>query len=147
MMPGDTLKERNLALVAAVVNRDADIIVAQLRQGANIHHEDDFPLRCAAYLGYSDIAELLLKNGANVHAGGEEPLLMAVKARDNVLIELLLNNKADLQAVLDNNRGKLDKGSVEFITHIQTRDAKAAAERRARELREKARRVPRPKLA
>lgn len=147
MLVGDFTKERNLALIEAVVKRDAEAIGVQLRRGANIHYEDDFPLRCAAYLGYADIAALLLKNGANVHAGGEEPVLMAVKARDNPLIELLLNNGADLQAVLDNNKGKLDKGTVELIAQLQTRDAKALAEKHARELREKACRIPRPKLA
>lgn len=144
-----TLKDKNRALLAAVTDRDAAAVTDCLKRGADIHSEEDFSLRCAVYLGYMDIAELLLKNGANVHVGGDEPLFIALKARDNELIEMLLSKGASLQAVLNTKKDKLDRESLNIIDHIKSRDAKAASEKRAEELREKARKRPpiRPKFA
>jgi ankyrin repeat protein len=148
-MPEDTLKDKNQALITAVTDRDAAAVTDCLKRGANIHCENDFPLRCAVYLGYTDMTELLLKNGANVHTDANEPLFIAIKARDNELIDLLLSKGADLQAVLNTKKDKLDRESLNIIDGIQSRDAKAASEKRAEELREKARKRPviRPKFA
>lgn len=148
-MTETTLKDKNRDLLAAVTDRDAAAVTDCLKRGADIHCEEDFSLRCAVYLGYTDITELLLKNGANVHVGGDEPLFIALKARDNELIDMLLSKGASLQAVLDTKEDKLDRESLSLIESIKSRDAKAASEKRAEELREKARRRPpiRPKFA
>ena len=138
-MLGETLKEKSLSLVAAVTDRDSAAGAASLKRGADIHYEDDFPLRCAVYLGYEDMAELLLKNGANVHVGGEELLFMAIKARDTALIKVLLTHGADAQAVLDNKKGKLDQESLDIISGIQSRDAKTAFEKHSAAMKEKIR--------
>ncbi len=146
-MPEETLKEKNLALVAAVVDRDAAAVAASLKKGAEIHHQEDFSLRCAVYLGYSDMAELLLKNGANVHTGVDEPLFIALKARDIPLIDLLVSKGADMQAVLSTRKDGLDKASLNIITEIQTRDARAASEKRAEALKSHKRPTIKPKFA
>ena len=138
------VRDKNMVLVTAVADRNAEVVIASLKNGANIHYNEDMPLRCAAYLGYVEIAELLLKNGANVHANGNEPLFTAIRARDRELIEMLLTRGASLQAVLDTKKDKLDKGSLELISEIQSRDTHDAAEKRRTELKEKARKAPRP---
>ena len=108
-MTEDNFNEYNLSLIAAVMGRDSAAVVASLGRGADIHHEDNFALRCAVYLGYPDMVELLLKNKANIHANGEDPLFSAVKARDNPMIEMLLTHGANPQAVINNKRRQLDK--------------------------------------
>jgi len=128
-MAGGTLRDKNMAFAMAVADRDADAVVASLKSGAQVHYNDDFALRSAAWLGYTDIAELLLKNGANVHANGDEPLFTAIKARDNVMIEMLLAKGASLQAVCDTKKGMLDRESLELISKIQSRDLHAASEK------------------
>jgi len=129
----------NLALVSAIAAKDAGAVSALLKDGADIHYNDDFPLRGAIYLGYRDIAELLLKSGANVHAVNEEPLYTAVCARDNAMVDMLLAHGANMQALM--NTQHIDKESRAFIGELQSRDAHAASKKHAAELKEKAKKM------
>lgn len=142
----NTFKDKNLALVTAIADRDVAMIGASLKNGADIHYNDDFPLRCAAYLGYVEIVDVLLQKGANVHANGNEPLFTAIKTRDYTLINLLLEKGASLQAVLDTRKDKLVAADLDLIGGLRARDAHAEAEKRRKELQEKARKSPRPIL-
>jgi hypothetical protein len=139
----ETLRDKNLALVAAVADRNAIAVADCLKRGADVHCEEGFSLRCAVYLGYSDMADLLLKNGANVHVGGDEPLFTAIRARDTAMIDMLRDNGASLQAVLDTKKSQLDRESLSLISELQSRDARVASGKRAAELREKTRKFPR----
>jgi ankyrin repeat protein len=138
----NTNKDINQALVAAIAAKDAAEVASLLKKGADIHDNDDFPLRGAIYLGYRDIAEVLLKNGANVHAVNEEPLYTAVCARDNAMVDMLLANGASMQALMDTQH--IDKESRAFIGELQSREAHAAAKKHAAELKEKAKKKLQP---
>lgn len=131
-------RDKCLALVAAAAEGDIAGIVAQLENGADIHYHDDTALCGALYLGHREVVELLLERGANVHADGETPLFAAITAKDWDMIELLLKKGADPQAVLDNKGHLLDADSLNIIDSIQSRGAKAAAEKSLETLREKA---------
>jgi ankyrin repeat protein len=139
-----TFKEKNYALVSAVANKNAAAVVASLKSGADIHYDEDFPLRAAAYLGYVEMVDLLLKNGANVHANGNEPLFTAIRARDYTMIDLLLEKGASPQAVLDSRKDKLDRDSLNLIGELQSRDSRTTAEKRMEELKKKVKVPPRP---
>ena len=42
-----------------------DVVELLLKNGADIHAENDYALRMAAWNGHKDIVELLLENGAD----------------------------------------------------------------------------------
>jgi ankyrin repeat protein len=143
-MTENTFRDKNYGLATAVADRDALAVINCLKRGADVHFDEGFPLRCAVYLGYIEIAELLLKNGANANANSNEPLFTAIRARDRAMIDLLLDKGASLKSVLDTRKGQLDQGSIDLIAAIQTRESHTASEKRKTELNEKARKTPRP---
>ena len=139
-------KQKNISLVIAVADRNSGAVTAALEKGADVHYQDDLPLRSAVYLGYTDIAGLLLKNGANVHTGGEELLFIALKAHDMPMIDLLLEKGADVKVALAGKKDKLDKESLNIIGEIQARETRIAFEKNASALREKTRQSVRPRM-
>ena len=52
----------------SIQNGHLDIIKYLIKQGANIHTNDDFALRYNASKGHLNIVKYLIKNGANIHA-------------------------------------------------------------------------------
>jgi ankyrin repeat protein len=138
-MPEPTILEKNLSLVSAVAEGDAEKVAVSLQSGANIHYEDDLALRSAAYLGYKDMVKLLLESGANVHADTEAALFIAIKARDQDMINQLVDKGATVQVILDRRKADLDAESLRLIDSIKNREAKLAAEKNIATLREKSR--------
>ena len=47
-------------------NGHKDIVKLLIKNGVDIHHEDEICLRVAAFFGHIDVVRILLKNGANV---------------------------------------------------------------------------------
>lgn len=64
--------------------------------GANIHQNNDEPLRRAIASGHQMVAKLLLEAGADVHANNDEPIRTAVQMKRFDLIYLLLEFDADM---------------------------------------------------
>lgn len=61
---------RNTALIAAIVNNELDVVKVLIEGDdngipyADIHHNDNYPLRAASLKGYIDIIKYLVKKGA-----------------------------------------------------------------------------------
>ena len=55
----------------------ADLMIIALKRGANVHVNNDYPLRYASSYGHTEVVRLLLENGANVHANNDEALRVA----------------------------------------------------------------------
>ena len=68
--------------------------------GANVHTLDDSPLRLASENGHTNVVEILLKNHADIHANNDWPLRWASASADNHLdvVKLLLKYGANAHA-------------------------------------------------
>jgi len=71
-----------------------------LEMGANVHTLDDSPLRLASENGHTNVVEILLKNHADIHANNDWPLRWASASADNHLdvVKLLLKYGANAHA-------------------------------------------------
>ena len=61
-------------LVEACVNGDLPAVKKCVKQGANIHARNDWPLQCAACLGQLEIVKYLIEQGANIHVNHDAAL-------------------------------------------------------------------------
>ena len=137
MLPDDIQRQNDILLVTSVSEGRIDFVIDFLDAGANIHHEDDYPLRLAIYLGDVGMARILLGRGANIHAQKEEPLFAAIKRGDMGMIELLLENGADIRAVLKHHKQSFDATDIKVIDGIQMKDVRNASEKRLEAFKEK----------
>lgn len=69
-----------------------------LEHGANIHADDDFVLRICCYYGDYEIIKFLLERGANVHANNDYPLMITTRLHSCKYIKLLLESGATVNA-------------------------------------------------
>ena len=69
--------------------------------GADVHMEDDWPLREAASKGAADTVTMLLQNGANIHAKNDEALRQAARHGKAHVVEILLQHGANVHALDD----------------------------------------------
>ena len=52
------------------------IVKFLVRNGADIHADDDYALKCSALDNHFKIAKFLVKNGANIHAQNDYALII-----------------------------------------------------------------------
>ena len=64
-------------LIKAIDDNDLEKIKYSLKYGANIHVENDYPLRWACGKGHLEIVCFLVEHGANVHADNDYALRLA----------------------------------------------------------------------
>ncbi len=88
----------NSELISAANRGDLPAVKAALKNGANIHANDDVALRWAAANGHFEIVALLLENGANIHAGADQALRSAAENEHFEIVALLLENGANIHA-------------------------------------------------
>ena len=62
-----------------------DKVISLLDQGADIHTDNECPLRWSAYYGHLPVVQYLLEHGADIHATNNDALNFVVK------IDLILN--------------------------------------------------------
>ena len=75
----DIHTDNDYALRWSVVHGHLDIVKYLLENGANIHADNDYALRWSARNGHLDLIKYLLKNGANIHADDEYTLIWSAK--------------------------------------------------------------------
>jgi ankyrin repeat protein len=90
----------NHALKMAAVNGHADTVSALVDCGADVHFDDDMPLRFSAANGHAAVVRKLLRAGANVHALGDQALLLAIGiSQSTETVAILLKHGANARAV------------------------------------------------
>ena len=91
-IPGAPIDRQKLNddLVGAAKNGKRKLIKSLLAQGADIHFNEDLPLREAAYNGWPKTTMFLIKHGADIHACNESPLALAVVRGNPRTVEALL---------------------------------------------------------
>lgn len=70
-------------------------------KGANIHCNDNYPIKKAAYYGYVDIVQYILQNSTDNKVGPNMALVEAMKGEELYVIRFLLQNGATLTLTPD----------------------------------------------
>jgi hypothetical protein len=72
-----------------------------IKQGVNIHADDDFALHYAARIGYLELVKFLVEQGANIHADNDLALRWAAEKGHLDIVKFLVEQGANIHA--DNN--------------------------------------------
>lgn len=104
-------------------NNIFDIITLLLKNGANIHENDDMALYYACSMGYYDIAKKLIDLGANIHAKQDYILKEAISSEEQEQIDFLLSNGCNISSlshdeIMDIFRPRQPKLFKQFIDEI-----------------------------
>ncbi len=84
------------ALTLASQYGHLEIVKYLIKQGADIHIIDDQPLLIAVEVGHLDIVKYLIENGANIHVHNELPLTMAARKGYLNIVKYLVENGANI---------------------------------------------------
>ena len=74
------------------------IIKKLIEQGANIHAEDDYAIRWAAWNGHLETVKYLVSQGANVHAGNDKAIKWAAQNGHLETVKYLVSQGANVSA-------------------------------------------------
>ena len=99
-------EDKEKLLILACEKGHLEIIFFLLENGANIHIENDEPLRIAVKNEHTKIVEYLIENGANVNAD-EYILSWACETEQIKVVKLLVDNGADLNIFTSKNETPL----------------------------------------
>jgi len=78
-----------------------ETVMTLLEHGADIHARDDYALRSAAKAGNTETVKTLLEHGANIHAEHGEALTLAAEHGHRETAKTLLEKGADIHSRLD----------------------------------------------
>lgn len=132
MQPEDRIKAYRL--VAAAAQGETEALKAALADGADVHFEQDLPLRSAAFTGKLECVKLLVAAGADVSAQFHEALYVAAKAGDREMVDFLLDNGGDIGIVMKFHDKKLDTASRIFLESRELRDSFKKAQEDQRDI-------------
>ncbi|MDY0009490.1 MAG: ankyrin repeat domain-containing protein [Bdellovibrionales bacterium] len=121
MSPEET--QNAYRLVTAAVQGDVETLRAVLDTGADVHFQEDLPLRAAAYTGQLACMKILVTAGADVKAHFNEALYVAAKAGDGKMVDFLLDHGADPDIALKFHGKKMDAAATELINGRSLRDS------------------------
>lgn len=106
--------DKNFVFKWGVENSQFKIVEILIKNGVDIHKDDDESLIFSCKHGNIRLAKLLIENGANVNAKNGEPLFHSCKNGNIEIVKLLIENGANIH---DNNEQSL-KISCEY-NHIE----------------------------
>lgn len=89
----------DMALRWAVSCRSFGAVELLLEVGADVHANDDEALRCACGYGYLEIVRVLLRAGADVHAREDEAIYWSSCRKHAGVVQELLRAGADVRQV------------------------------------------------
>jgi len=92
--------KKNFLQVCAAFGK-TEFVKYLLDSGADVHRDDDAPLRWASEMGRTEVVKLLLDAGADVHAQNDAPLRWASERGCIKIVKLLLDAGADVHAKND----------------------------------------------
>jgi len=85
----------------ACENNYLDVVECLIKNGANIHAQNDEALRYASENGHLAVVKLLIYNGCDIHANDEYALIGASVNGHLEIVEYLISNGADIHAQND----------------------------------------------
>ena len=89
--------QMDIDLIYAAKNGNLEYVRFFIRNGADIHTEDNLPLRYAARFGNFRITRFLLDHGADIHAGDDDALKWAASCGHHATTKLLIDRGANDQ--------------------------------------------------
>ena len=84
-----------------LMTQEAEITIAMINNGANIHVLDDYLLRWAVTCNYFDLVKFLVEKGADIHAENDCALRWAANYGRLDLVKVLVEKGADIHAKND----------------------------------------------
>src|ERR1700733_12253554 len=109
-----------LLLITAAATGELEAAETLLKQGIDVHVDNDMPLRTASLMGNTDMVRLLVEKGANVQANGNEALLYAAMRQDDASVALLLSKGASIDDMMRNHRKQVDQESIDILDRHQS---------------------------
>lgn len=91
-------KENNDIFLQKVKDRQLEVIKYIITLGANIHTNDDFPLKYSAFVGHLEIVKFLVEKGANIHNCNERALMYGAKNGHLQIVKYLVESGADIHS-------------------------------------------------
>jgi ankyrin repeat protein len=110
-------------LIEAAKNGHLEVVQFLIRNGADIHADNDLAIRHAARNEHLDVVRYLIENGANIHAHDDWALRYAAMDGHLDVIQYLMENGADTSYLLD-NEGNPTKITSQVLTEDQIKQAK-----------------------
>lgn len=108
-------------LEEAINNRHLHIVKYLVEiERADIHANDDYPLRWSAYIGDLETVKYLVSKGANIHAKNNYALVRATEKNHHDVVKFLIENGA-----IPENK-QTDTDLEMFIKVVELKDAKTA---------------------
>jgi ankyrin repeat protein len=95
------MTERNACLRQASVCGRLSIVRLLVDNGANIHDDDDAPLRLAVSYNHTAVAEYLINLGADVNVHDSYPLRAAIGHSNHHIVRLLLDKGASTDGIVN----------------------------------------------
>lgn len=115
-----------IQLITAAATGSLDVAEALLKEGVDVHFDNDMPLRTAALMGNAEMVKFLVDKGANVQASGNEALLYAARRQDDTTVALLLSKGADISDMLRQHKKDIDQECLETLDRHQSQKLRAA---------------------
>jgi len=75
---------------------DIEVFKGLVEDGADIHADNDFVLRRAAYNGHLEVVKFLVEKGADIHAGNDFSLRLAARNGHLEVVKFLVEKGADI---------------------------------------------------
>ena len=92
----DLIKKYNIDLETCCYYGYCDIVKILIDNGADVHMQDNYPIRFASDNGHYDIVKLLIENGADVSSKNNYAIRLASRNGHYDIVELLIENGADV---------------------------------------------------
>lgn len=81
--------QKNSILLNSILNKELPLVIWSLKIGADIHYENDLPLRIASRSGFLEIVKYLIEAGADIHAENNAALKEATDRKRLEVVKYL----------------------------------------------------------
>lgn len=117
------MRQKGQQLTRAAAEGDIKALRQALAEGADVHFEEDLPLRTAAMTGHLDCLGALIAAGADVTVRFNEALFYAAQAGDRKMVDCLLDHGAEIDIVMKFHGKKMDQACVALLEGKSLRDS------------------------
>lgn len=107
----------NELMYEGALSGEIDQVEFALKNGSNIHYENDAALNAAIIKGYLNIVKYLVNNGANIH--NKSSLISAVEKNQLEVIKYLLSLGMNFEEIRSAEFYAKQKGHLELVEYLK----------------------------